>query len=131
MNKAEFIAAQRIDHACASGSLMGEPWECRCRRFMSSAACRPSLAKQRRAGFDGKGKAGFAASGGTLRLSRSKRPAMPRRPWRSPRRPCRHPWPGQGLQGRVRKPRRGLARAEAQAEELSGLPKRDFAAGAG
>ena len=37
----------------------------------------------------------------------------------------------QGLQGRVRKPRRGLTRANAQAEELPDLLERDFTAGAG
>ena len=36
----------------------------------------------------------------------------------------------QGLQGRVRKPRRCLTRADAHAEELPDLLKRDFTAGA-
>ena len=38
MNKAEFTAAQRTEHACGARSLMGEPWEWQSRRFTSIPA---------------------------------------------------------------------------------------------
>ena len=57
--------------------------------FYEQRSRRPSPTQQRRADLDGKVKACFAASGGTLRLSQSTRSAAPRRPWRSRKRPSR------------------------------------------
>ena len=56
-----------------------EPWECAESTFYEQRSRRPSPAQQRRADLDGKVKACFTTSGGTLQLTQSARPAAPRR----------------------------------------------------
>ena len=109
---------------------MGEPWEYRSRRFTSSAAvgfrrpgsAEPTLTARSRSVSPLlvvlTARLEYAPSCATTALAVSKKTveALMAR---------------QGLQGRVRKPRRGLIRANAQAEELPDPLKRDFTAGAG
>ena len=114
---------------CASRSFMPGSREWPESTFYEQRSRQPTPAQQRRAGLDGRVKACFAASGGTLRPSPTQqRPSCASTALAVSEKAVEASMARQGLQGRVRKRRRCLTRADARAEELPELLKRDFTA---
>ena len=126
MNKAEFITAQRTEHGVphvVSCRALGVPES----TFYEQRSRRPSPTQQRRGDLDGKVKACFAASGGTYGSPRV-RARLRQDGVAVSKKTVEASMARQGLQGRVRKPRRCLTRVDAHAEKLPDLLKRDFTA---
>ena len=95
--------------------------------FYEQRSRRPSPTQQRRADLDGKVKACFAASSGTYGSPRV-RARLRQDGVAVSKKTVEASMVRQGLQGRVHKRRRCLTRADAQAEKLPDLLKRDFTA---
>ena len=124
MSVSAHIAAQRTDHAV--------PHAVSCRALGVAASTfykwhnrPPTPAKRRRAELDVEVKACFDASGGTYGSPRV-RAALRRSGREVSKKTVESSMARQGLQGRARRRRRGLTRADKRAEPVPDLLRRDW-----